>query len=146
MSDSHIYRTNVQWSTQLKGKLSNKGMPTIEVATPPEFPGGHPDIWSPEHLFVASAEICLMTTFLSIAEKSKLAFKNYSSEAEGHMEKVESTFQITRIVIYPKVVVAAEEDVPKALKTLEKAEKYCLISNSMKTEVTIQPKVEVSKG
>jgi len=72
MSDSHIYHTNVQWSTQRKGKLSNKGMPTIEIATPPEFPGGHPDIWSPEHLFVASAEICLMTTFLSIAEKSKL--------------------------------------------------------------------------
>ena len=146
MSDSHIYHTNVQWSTQRKGKLGNKGMPTIEVATPPEFPGGHPDIWSPEHLFVASAEICLMTTFLSIAEKSKLTFKNYRSEAEGHMEKVDSGFQITKIVIYPKVVVAAEGDVEKALKTLEKAEKYCLISNSMKTQVTIQPKVEVSKG
>ncbi|PKL12196.1 MAG: osmotically inducible protein OsmC [Spirochaetae bacterium HGW-Spirochaetae-8] len=146
MSESHIYRTNVQWSTQRKGKLGNKGMPTIEVATPPEFPGGHPGIWSPEHLFVASAEICLMTTFLSIAEKSKLIFKDYLSEAEGHLEKVESAFQITRIIIYPKVVVASEDDVEKALKTLEKAEKYCLISNSMKTEVTIQPKVEVSEG
>jgi peroxiredoxin-like protein len=146
MSESHIYHTKVQWSTQRKGKLSNKGMPTIEVATPPEFPGGHPDIWSPEHLFVGAAEICLMTTFLAIAEKSKLVFKNYLSEAEGFMEKTESGFQITRIVIYPKVVVASEDDVEKAIKILEKAERHCVISNSMKTQVTIQPKAEVSNS
>ncbi len=141
MSDVHVYHTSVQWSTRRKGKLGSMGMPNIEVATPPEFPGGHPGIWSPEHLFVGAAEICLMTTFLSLAEKAKLRFANYTSEAEGFLEKTEGELRFTRIVLYPKVVVEREEDVEKAHKLLEKAEKYCLISNSMRTEVSIQPTV-----
>lgn len=146
MSDVHTYRTSVQWSTKRKGKLATEGMPVIEVATPPEFPGGHPGIWSPEHLYVASAEICLMTTFLSIAEKAKLGFRNYASEAVGTLEKVEKGLQVTKIVIYPKVTVADNEDVEKAITLLQKAEKYCLISNSMKTQVSIEPKAEVSRS
>lgn len=143
MSDIHTYTTNVQWSAMRKGKLGTKGMPTIEVATPPEFPGGHPGIWSPEHLFVGSAEICLMTTFLSIAEKSKLVFLNYTSEATGTLEKTDAGMQFTRIVITPTVVVSSDDDVERTVKILEKAERYCLISNSMKTEVSIEPKVVV---
>lgn len=140
MSDVHTYRTSVQWSTKRKGKLATKGMPAIEVATPPEFPGGHPGIWSPEHLFVGAAEVCLMTTFLAIAEKSKLEFLNYASEAVGTLEKTDSGFQVTRIVIHPVVTVSRDEDIERALKLLEKAEKHCLISNSMKSEVGIEPK------
>ena len=140
-----IPRTNVQWSRQRKVKLGTKGMPTIEVATPVEFPGGHPDIWSPEHLFVGAAEICLMTTFLSLAEKTKLAFVGYTSESEGIMEKAEGGLQFTRIVIYPKVVVTHGDDVEKTRKLLENAERYCLISNSMKTEVSMEPTVTVKK-
>lgn len=143
MSDIHTYTTNVQWSAMRKGKLGTKGMPTIEVATPPEFPGGHPGIWSPEHLFVGSAEICLMTTFLSIAEKSKLVFLNYTSEATGTLEKTDAGMQFTRIVITPTVVVSSDDDVERTVKILDKAERYCLISNSMKTEVSIEPKVVV---
>jgi peroxiredoxin-like protein len=143
MSEIHTYTTNVQWSAMRKGKLGTKGMPTIEVATPPEFPGGHPGIWSPEHLFVGSAEICLMTTFLSIAEKSKLVFLNYASEATGTLEKTDAGMQFTRIVITPTVVVSSDDDVERTIKILEKAERYCLISNSMKTEVSIEPKVVV---
>lgn len=145
MADVHTYRTNVQWSRQRKGKLGTKGMPTIEIATPVEFPGGHPDIWSPEHLFVGAAEICLMTTFLSLAEKTKLVFVGYTSEAEGTMEKAEGGLQFTKIVIYPRVVVTNGHDVEKTRKLLEKAERYCLISNSMKTKVSMEPTVTVKK-
>lgn len=145
MSDVHSYKTNVQWSNQRKGKLGSAGLPTIEIATPPQFTGGHEGIWSPEHLFVASAEICLMTTFLSIAEKSKLQFTNYTSEAEGILEKTDAGMVMTKIVIYPKVVILPGEDVAKTEKILEKSEKYCLISNSMKTEVSIEPKVIIRK-
>lgn len=145
MSDHHIYKTNVQWSAQRKGKLGSTGFPSIEIATPPEFPGGHPGIWSPEHLYVGAAEICLMTTFLSLAEKSKLDFRNYTSEAEGVLEKADGGMQITRIIIRPRIVVAKKDDTDKALKLIEKAERYCLISNSMKTEVSIEPDIAIIK-
>jgi organic hydroperoxide reductase OsmC/OhrA len=141
MSDTHIYTTSVEYSEMRKGVLSSKGLSSLEVATPPQFPGGHEGIWSPEHLYVASAEICLMTTFLSIAEKSRLEFVGYSSEAIGTLEKTTEGMLMTKIVIKPTVIIQDESKRDRTLLLLEKAEKYCLISNSMKTEVTMEPTV-----
>lgn len=143
MSDIHTYETSVQWTNQRKAALISKGLPSLEVATPPQFPGGHEGIWSPEHLFTASAEICLMTTFLSIAEKAKFPFINYTSTAVGTLEKTDTGFLMTKIVIKPTLSVDDELLREKGLKLLEKAEKYCLISNSMKSEVILEPTVVV---
>ncbi len=143
MPEKHTYSTSLRYTEQRKGTLSGEDMPNIEVATPPEFPKGHPGIWSPEHLFVASAEVCLMTTFLAIAENSKLEFREYSSEAVGTLEKTDKGFLVTEILIKPVVVVGDEELTDKTVRVLEKAEKYCLISNSMNTEVCIEPQVKV---
>lgn len=141
MSDTHTYTTSVSYTEQRKGLLSSEGLSSLEVATPPQFPGGHEGIWSPEHLYVASAEICLMTTFLSIAEKSRLEFVGYSSEATGTLEKTTEGMLMTKIVIKPTVIIQDESKRDRTLLLLEKAEKYCLISNSMKTEVTMEPTV-----
>ena len=143
MDEVHTYETQVSWNCERKGTLSSDGFPSIEVATPPEFPKGHPGIWSPEHLFVAAAEICLMTTFLSIADNSHVEFVSYSSRAVGTLEKLESGFMVTGIHITPTVVITDEANIERVRRLLEKAEKYCLISNSMKTEVTIDPQVLV---
>lgn len=143
-NEQHRYHSSLRWNGQRKGVLSPAGLTPLEVATPPEFPGGHPGIWSPEHLFVAAAEACLMTTFLAIAENSKLAFSGYSSEAEGTLEKTDSGFMVTEIRLRPRVIVAEESVREKALKVLEKAERHCLISNSMKTRVVLEPRVEVA--
>jgi len=145
MSETHTYTTAVEWTREKRAALSSQGMPTIEVATPANFPGGHEGIWSPEHLYTAAAEICLLTTFLSFAERAKLAFLSYKSEADGIMEKVEKSLLMSRIHIKPTIVVANETDRDEALKLIERAERYCLISNSMKSEVTIEP-VVVVKG
>lgn len=114
-----------------------------EVATPPEFPKGVPNIWSPEHLFVGAVNSCLMTTFLAIAENSKLDFISFNSSANGKLEQVEGKFMITEITLMPVVVVKQEVDVEKALRILEKSERACLISNSIKSTILFQPKVEV---
>lgn len=140
--DKHSYRTSVQWVSERRANLGAEGLPGLEVATPPEFPGGHPGVWSPEHLFTAAAEACLMTTFLAIAANSKLEFKAYSSTAEGFLEKTEAGLLMTEIVLRPRVVVAADQ-VDRAKRVLEKAEKNCLISNSMKTRVVLEPDVVV---
>ncbi|MGI6433340.1 MAG: OsmC family protein [Sphaerochaetaceae bacterium] len=136
------FTTQVQWTHQRKGKIATEGMPTIEIASPVEF-NGHPGIWSPEHLFVGAAEVCLMTTFLAMAEYNKLKFLNYSSKAVGVVDKSQGSLQVTKITIYPLVVVESEELVEAAFKTLDKAKRHCLISASMKTEVSMEAQVEV---
>lgn len=146
MSDSHSYTTRLEWKETRKGIVTSAGLPTLEVATPPEFPGGIGGIWSPEHLYVASAEVCLMTTFLAIAENSRLEFTAYSSEATGTLEKTESGFQITKIVIRPHVIVGDEALVDRAKRIVEKAEQHCLISSSMKTEIELDVTVSVGSS
>jgi organic hydroperoxide reductase OsmC/OhrA len=143
MAERHEYHTSVRWEGQRKGILSAPDFPDLTVATPQEFPGGHPGIWSPEHLFVASVEVCIMTTFLAIAENSKLAFKEYSSAAQGILEKTDSGYRITEIMVKPRVVIAEESARERALRILEKSEKACLVSNSMKSAIHLQPEVVV---
>ena len=141
--DRHLYRTSVRWDGERRGTVSAVDLKDIEVATPPEFPGGHEGLWSPEHLYTAAAEICLMTTFLAIAANSKVEFKEYTSTAEGVLEKTEGGFQMTEILLKPRVVVDTAEVADKVKRLLEKAEKHCLISNSMKTRVRLEAEVVV---
>lgn len=137
-SKVYFYQTTVRWTEQRKGVISCVGKPDVEVATPPEFKG-HPNIWSPEDLFVASANICLMTTFLAFAERAGLAFSSYESEAEGKLELVEGKFQFTAITLKPTIMLKSSADAGKAKELIEKAEANCLISNSMKARVTLEP-------
>jgi organic hydroperoxide reductase OsmC/OhrA len=141
MADQHIFRTSVQWSEQRRGTLKSPDLPDVAVATPPEFPGGHKGFWSPETLFVASAEACLMATFLAIAENSKLEFSVYRSEAEGVVEKTDEGMQVTQITIRATVTIADESRRDRAVRILEKAEEHCLVSKSMKTHVILEPEI-----
>ena len=70
-------------------------MNCIEVATPPEFEKGMPNIWSPEHLFTAAVSSCLMTTFLAISEYSKFEFISFKCASKGILDKVDGKFVMT---------------------------------------------------
>jgi peroxiredoxin-like protein len=134
------YTTAVRWTGERKGKISAAGKPQLEVATPPEFKG-HEGIWSPEDLYVASANVCVMTTFLAFAERAGLRFESYESEAEGTLEFVGNQFLFTKIVLRPRITLKEGEEKAKAEEILQKAERNCLISASMKTEVTLEPTI-----
>jgi len=134
----YMYHTTVKWTEQRKGMMSWAGKPDVPVATPPEFKG-HEGIWSPEDLFVASANICVMTTFLAVAERAGLAFSAYESVAEGRLELVDGKFQFTAITIKPTITLKTVSETTKARELIEKAEANCLISNSMKARVTLEP-------
>lgn len=146
MNDVHYYETDVIWKEQRKGEISAPGLINIEVATPPEFSKGHPGIWSPEHLFVASANVCLMTTFLAIAELSKLEFTSFKSKAIGKLEKVDNKYQISEITLKPEIVINFEKDIDRAKRIIEKSEANCLISNSMKSKIILEPTIIVKES
>lgn len=115
----------------------------IEVATPPEFPKGISGIWSPEHLFTAAVSSCFMTTFLSIAENSKLAFKSFQCEANGKLDQVEGKLFMTEVLINPILTIFDEKDRDRAMRVLLKTESSCLITNSIKSNVVMRPSIEV---
>jgi len=137
----YLYTTEVEWTGERHGELRAPALPKLNVDAPPEFKG-HEGVWTPEHLFVASVNSCFMTTFLAIAENSKLEFIKFYAGAEGKLEKVEvKGLMITHITLRPQLVVKHSRDTERALRIFEKAEKHCLISNSIKTETTLEPQV-----
>ena len=134
------YEVNLQWNNQTKGTLSSPVLPNnIEVATPPDFPKGMEGIWSPEHLFVASINACLMATFLAITDNSKLEFISFQSNAIGKVEKVDGKYTVTEITIKPVLVIPSTENEEKMKRIFEMSEKACAISNSIKSKIILIP-------
>ncbi len=149
--EKHHYNVDIEWHQDRKGimcspelsgdndKLSN----CIEIATPPEFPKGIPHIWSPEHLFTASVSSCLMTTFLAIAENSKLDFSGFSCKSKGVLERVDGKYLMTEIILEPTVTIKDEKDRERAERIVQKSEAACLISNSIKSKITMEITIEI---
>ncbi len=144
MSVAHDYTVRVEWQKDRMGTMSTVDSgDIINVATPPQFPKGMEGIWSPEHLFTAAVNSCLMTTFLSIAESSRLEFSSFSSDASGKLEVVDGKYLMSEVTLRPLVVVSTEADKAKADKVLLKAEQNCLISNSVKSKIIFEPTVHI---
>ena len=136
--DKHSYNVSLKWNEGRKGIMHSPELPTkIEVATPPQFDKGIPGIWSPEHLFTASVLSCFMTTFLAIAEYSKLEFISFDCDAEGVLDKVDSKFLMTEVTLKARLIIDDASKKERAERILEKSEAACLISNSIKTKVNL---------
>jgi organic hydroperoxide reductase OsmC/OhrA len=142
----YTYEVNLKWTVNRKGVLSSPSLPQkIEVATPPEFPKGMEGIWTPEHLFVASVNSCLMTTFLAIAENSKLDFISFESNAIGNVALIEGKHTITEIILKPKVTIHHTQKKDRAIHILEMSKRECLISNAIKATILMEPEIFVEK-
>jgi organic hydroperoxide reductase OsmC/OhrA len=138
MSDGHSYESAVTWRSERRGEASAADRATIAVGAPPEFQGTA-DVWSPEHLTVAAVNTCMMLTFITIAANSKLPFEAYTAVASGTLEKVDGRGMVfTKIVVRPRITLAAAADRAKAERVLRMTERNCFISNSLHAEVTLE--------
>jgi organic hydroperoxide reductase OsmC/OhrA len=146
--EAHYYNVNVTWNKDRQGLMCSPelgqngvGNSCIEVATPPQFPKGIPGIWSPEHLFTAAVSSCFMTTFLSIAENSKLSFKSFQCSSSGKLDQIDGKLQMTEVTVEPLLVITDEKDRERAMRVLQKTESACLITNSIKATVIMKPTI-----
>ncbi|HLU81068.1 MAG TPA: OsmC family protein [Flavobacteriaceae bacterium] len=142
MAQTHFYEVNILWKKGRTGELSSPVLNrTIECATPPEFPNGVPGIWSPEHVYAAAINSCFMTTFLAIAENSRVEFEGYECKTNIKLELIDRKYLITQAEISPKVKLVNPDQKDKMLRVIEKTKENCLVTNSMKTEVILNPEI-----
>ena len=142
MPKKYVFKTELRWSGFKRGSLSSPGKLNIGIATPPEF-NGEEGYWSPEELLLSAVGSCIMTTFLHYAERKKVDFETYESETEGILERMDNQFMFSKIIVKPKISVASEDQIDKIKELLTAAEKNCFISNSIKSEVQVMPKIKV---
>lgn len=141
--EPHYFNVNLSWFTDRKGEISSPELnDKIEVATPPPFPKGIEGIWSPEHLLTAAVNSCFMTTFLAVAENSKLEFVSFDCNAKGKLEQIEGKYLMTEVLLEPTLVITKEADKDRAERVLQKSEAACLISNSIKSKVSMTTNIQ----
>jgi organic hydroperoxide reductase OsmC/OhrA len=109
----------------------------------PEFRGGPPeqfdgrnDWWSPEHLLLSAAALCLKTTFEAFARRRGLEVLAYGSRVEGALDKTPKGLAFTSIVIDVELAVGAG-DATRAEEILRSAKDHCIVSNALKTPVEV---------
>lgn len=99
-----------------------------------EYPeSGRLSTCSPPQFWVA-----LWLLFLAIAEYSKLEFEAFDCDADGILEKVEKKYAMPGIVLNATLKLKDENVKERAQRILEKAEAACLITQSIKSEVTLK--------
>ncbi len=114
---------------------------TLRASAAPEYFGSKSCL-DPEKAFVASLSSCHMLTFLAVASSKNLVVDSYHDAAVGHLEKnAEGRLCITRVILRPRVVFGGERTPgPDEIRELhDKAHHHCLIANSVKTDVTVEP-------
>ena len=143
---THLFEASVTWLNEKKGLLTSTDTAgSIQFETPAAF-GGKGKAWSPEHLLLGSLSSCFMTTYLAFADKFRIALEGLHCPVKGKVELVDGKFRFTRIDLYPEVILADESMEEKAKLALEKAHKYCLISNSICCEIVSHDQVRVMQA
>jgi peroxiredoxin-like protein len=131
--------------------ISAQNLTKIESEPPAEF-GGSGMRWSPETLLIAAVADCFLLTFKAIARASKFPYTDIKCEVEGTLDRADGVTRFTKITVRPTLVIESatpagklyDEQLEKATKLLHKAEKGCLVSNSLNSELLLEPFVKAS--
>jgi organic hydroperoxide reductase OsmC/OhrA len=122
--------------------LEGSRLPTLRSALPAEF-GGPGDRWSPETLIVAAVVDCFVLTFRAVAQTSKLSWAALRCEVGGTLDRVDRVTQFTHFDIRAHLRLPTGTSVDQARHVLEKAERLCLIANSLKATRHLETEVDV---
>jgi organic hydroperoxide reductase OsmC/OhrA len=114
----------------------------IAAGPPPQF-GGTDQVWSPEELLVGATLECLWTTFEAYARREALEVHDWSGTGVAVLDKSAAGPVFTSITLTVTLAVAPGDE-ERAQRLLATAEKHCIISNALRTPVTLQAHVRAA--
>lgn len=140
---AHHYQVCLRWDHARHATLSAASRPELVGGAPKEF-GGDDGCWSPEHLLLASTELCLMATFLSFVHAENLPLGEYTSRADGIVDQTDEGLAFSRIGIDVEIRVPAEH-LARAAQLVQKAKTHCIVTNTLKRGVDVRIKLTPSR-
>lgn len=117
------------------------GPPAIEGTADPGFLG---DLkrWNPEQLLTASVSQCHMLWYLGLCARAGVVVHEYSDDAVGTMvSEPGGKARFTQVVLRPRIVVGAADQLDTATALHAKAHDMCFIAQSVNFPVTVEPQV-----
>ncbi len=148
MSRTATYHTRVTWKGEHWGHIQMGNGPEMEFSAPPDA-YGHAGVLTPEDAFVAAVNTCVMMMFLWSAERFKLELISYECDAEGtKLIELDRTEIFTSVTLRPRILLRGKDEERSAIekrtrRALESAQKYSLVANSVKSEIRVDPLIEI---
>jgi organic hydroperoxide reductase OsmC/OhrA len=141
MAREFRFPVQIDWQGGRRATARVDGKRPLQIATPPEFKGTDPDLWSPEDTFVAAAGSCLAVTIVALAEQKRLPLRDLDVRAEGVVgRRDDGRFGFLRIDQH--VTLETEAGHEEAARDLvAKAEAGCLVAVSL--DLPVETAVEV---
>ncbi|CAG0930720.1 hypothetical protein TFLX_01897 [Thermoflexales bacterium] len=149
MSQTATYHTTVNWTGEHWGHIVLGNGPEMDFSAPPDAQG-HPGVFTPEDAFVAAANTCIMMMFLWAAERFKLKLTAYECRAEGtKLIELDRTEIFTHLRFWPRIKIAAGGEDRAVIenrtrRALQSAQKYSLVANSVKSQIMVEPAIEIT--
>ncbi len=150
MSKTEVFDTTLRWSGEHRGHIVMGNGPEMDFSAPPNAQG-HAGVLTPEDAFVAAANTCIMLMFIWAVERFRLNLLSYECRAEGtKLIELDRTEIFTQLRFWPVIRISASGEDPevvrgRVLRALQSAQKYSLIANSVKSEIIIDPDIEISE-
>jgi organic hydroperoxide reductase OsmC/OhrA len=138
----HHYLANAVGGTEGHVVVSGEGLPPLDTQSPPQF-GGPDGVWSPETMLSATVANCFVLSFRAIARASKFDWITLECDVDGILDRVERIPYFTEFNVHAKLRVPDDSKLELAQRLLEKAEQICLITASLKAEITLTTDIEV---
>ena len=148
MSQRSIYHTIVNWKGEHWGSVKMGNGPQMDFSAPPDAQG-HAGVLTPEDAFVAAGNTCIMMMFIWACERFKLHLLSYECRAEGEkLIELDRTEIFTILRFWPKIRVASDGEAVATVenriqRAMAAARKYSLVANSVKSEIVIEPEIEI---
>lgn len=104
--------------------------------------GGNAQFVDPEEMFVSALASCQMLTFMALATKKRYVVDSYKDNASCVLEKTpEGGFAVTSATLRPEVKFSSDRQPSREQieKMLHQAHKNCVIANSVKTRISVEP-------
>jgi organic hydroperoxide reductase OsmC/OhrA len=148
---THRYETRVHWtgSTGLgwenydRTHVATAAGAEQEVRVTTGESKGDPTILNPEQLVLMAASSCQMLWFLHLAAKAHVDVVEYEDDALALMPGEPEPVRITEIALRPRIVVAGEASEERVIKLAHLAHEHCFVANSLNSEMTLSPTIEV---
>jgi peroxiredoxin-like protein len=139
----HHYTVAAHGTTAGDVELTADRLSSLRSASPAEFDGPG-DRWSPETLLVGAVADCFILTFRAIAHASRLPWTTLHCDVTGTLDRVDRVTRFVNFEIHVQLQIPASADPQQARRVLEKAERGCLISNSLNADIHLVPSIDVA--
>ena len=126
----HSYVVSAQAESESNVMLASDGLESVMSAAPAAF-GGPGNLWSPETLLVAAVADCLILSFRAIARASAYPWSELQCSVDGTLDKVDGVLKFSAFTVHARLTISADADEAKGEKLVHKAERSCLITNSL---------------